>query len=102
MSQKSKPNNSVDLATVLTRLKARNDQIDRTVDASLKRLGVGRKALDLGADLLAKHISPERLKQGEHRLERDLTDVSSSDWERVTRPSLETLTCSLGSRLIRA
>jgi hypothetical protein len=91
----------IDFDTVLRRLLAKNDQLDRQLDGWLKKAGLTRRALEL-ADELVKRYPAERVEQAVRQIERQMIDDSEKEWERITRPSIETLGRRHGLRLIRA
>jgi DNA-binding transcriptional regulator YdaS (Cro superfamily) len=87
--------------TILGRLVARNEQLDRQLEAALRRVGLTKKALAQFGEL-ARRIAPERLARAEREIRAE-TDRSAvrEPWEVLTRPSVEELSHRFGRRLLR-
>jgi len=86
--------------TILSRLTAENEQLDRRLDAALKAIGLTRAALERLPEILKLHDAA-RVARVEQRIAGQIHDTSDRDWERLCRPSTEQLSRSFGSRLIK-
>jgi hypothetical protein len=87
---------SADQDTITRRIIALNDQLDRQLDALLKKLGVSKEQLAAIAANLPKDHRTETLAKIESSL-----PPSTIDWDKLKRPAASDLSRS-GLRLMRA
>ncbi len=82
----SKQELRADHATILRRLAARNESMDRRLEAALAARGLGREGLAEAAERAAR-LPPERTARAVERAAAALGGEAMS-WEELTRPSL--------------
>jgi hypothetical protein len=84
---------------ILHRLRARAEQLDRQLDATLESVGLSRRTFEMVPQIV-QPADPRRFKDVLESIESQLTDEGVT-WEELQRPSLSQLSGNFGGRLIR-
>jgi hypothetical protein len=93
---------TADFETLLNRLKTRNAQLDRQIEAALKSEKIGREALALAPATLDRQES-WRVNRVEQQLDHALNnETARQEWERISRPSVTAISRTFNGQLLRA
>jgi len=87
--------------TILGRLVARNEQLDRQLESALRRAKIPLRIFDNVEQRLAR-VDPRVVKEARDRLERELAAVRPEPLDRSDKPSFAELAARFRGRLVRA
>lgn len=98
---KQDPGPPTSFETILNDLVARNEQLDRQLEAALRRTKIPRRIFEHAEQRVAR-LDPRLVKAARDRLERELAAVQPEPVAASDRPSFAELAARFRGRLVRA